>query len=190
MTDPPQDRDLQALWQSQSSDRSAITLDEIRQMAQRLEHRTSRRNRWEYLTAAFVVAVLGWQMFTLPSVLLRVGAGLTMVAAIAVAYMIRLWGTARTLPSDLALTRALEFHRVQLERQRDLLRSVWRWYLLPFTPGVLVMAIGRALAQPERMAQIIAWSVGMIGIMVGGYVLNWRAAARIQQRIDRLKENR
>ena len=65
--------------------------------------------------------------------------------------MLHLWGTARTLPSDLALTSALEFHRVQLERQRDLLRSVWWWYLLPFAPGVLVLEIGHALAQPERM---------------------------------------
>ena len=189
MTGPPNDRDLQALWQSQSPDRSAITLNEIRQMAQRLEHRVAWRNGREYIVAAIVVAVFGWQMFKFPSALLRIGAGLIIAAVIAVVYMLHLWGTAQTLPSDLALTSALEFHRAQLEKQRDLLRSVWWWYLLPFVPGVVVMVIGRALAQPERMAQIIAWSVGMIVIMVGGYVLNQRAAARIQRRIDGLKEN-
>ena len=188
MTGPPDDRDLQALWQSQPPDRS-VAMDEIRQMAQRLEHKVAWRNRREYIGAAIVVAVLGWRMFTLPSVLLRIGAGLSIAAAIAVAYMLHMWGTARTLPSDLALTRALEFHRVQLERQRDLHGSVWWWGVLSFAPGALVMAIGRALAQPERMSQIIAWSVGMILLMVGVSVLNRRAVARIQRRIDRLKEN-
>ena len=189
MTDPQDDRDLQALWQSQPPDGSVIALNLIRQMAEDLDHRVARRNRREYIAAAVVVAVFGWQMFTSPSVLLSIGAGLTIAAVIAVVYMLHLWGTAQTLPSDLALTSALEFHRVQLERQRDLLRSVWWWYLLPFVPGVVVMVIGRALAQPERMVQIIAWSIGMIVIMVGGNVLNRRAAARIQRRIDRLKEN-
>jgi hypothetical protein len=192
MTGPPDDRDFQALWQSQPPGKdvgSAIALGEIRQMAQRLEHKVARRNRREYIAAAIVVAVFGWSMFTAPSVTLRIGAGLSIAAAIAVVYMLHLWGTARTLPSDLALTSALEFHRVQLERQRDLLRSVWWWYLLPFAPGLIVLEIGQALAHPERMPRIIAVSVLVMVSGVGIYALNRRAAARIQRRIDRLKEN-
>ena len=189
MTDPQNDRDLQALWQSQPPDGNTIALDLIHQMAEGLEHRINRRNRREYVAAAVVVGVFGWQMFTSPSVLLRIGAGMSIAAAIAVVCMIHQWGTARMLPSDLALTSALEFHRAQLERQRDLLRTVWWWYLLPFTPGVLVLEIGHALAQPERRPQIIFGSVVMFLAMVGIYVLNRRAAARIQRQIDRLKEN-
>ena len=68
MTDPQDDRDLQALWQSQPPDGSAIALDLIRQMAEGFEHRVARRNRREYVAAAVVVAVFGWQMFTSPSV--------------------------------------------------------------------------------------------------------------------------
>jgi hypothetical protein len=103
--------------------------------------------------------------------------------------MMYLWGTARTLPSDLALTSALEFHRVELEKQRDLLRSVWWWYLLPFAPGILVLEIGQALARPERTSRIIVFGIVMFLLAVGVYALNWRAAARMQRRIDRLKEN-
>jgi hypothetical protein len=192
MTVPPHDRDLQALWQSQPPGKdvgSAIALDEIRKMSQRLEHKVGRRNRREYVAAAIVVAAFGWQMFTLPTLLLRIGAGMSIVAAIAVVYMIHQWGTARTLPSDLGLTSALEFHRVELERQRDLLRSVWWWYLLPFTPGILVLEVGQALARPERMSRIIATSVVVMASGVGIYARNRRGAARIQGRIDRLKEN-
>jgi hypothetical protein len=189
MTGPLDDRDLQALWQSQPPDGNTIALNLIRQMAEGLEHRVARRNRREYIGAAIVVAVFGWQMYTLPSLVPRIGAGMSIAAAIAVAYMIHRWGTTRTLPSDLALTSALAFHRGQLERQRDLLRSVWWWYLLPFAPGVLVLEIGQALAQPERTSRIIALSVVMLLLMVGIYALNLRAAARIQRQIDRLKEN-
>ena len=73
--------------------------------------------------------------------------------------------------------------------RRDLLRSVGWWYLLPFAPGVIVPGIAQALARPERTTRIIASSVAMFLIAVGVYALNWRAAKRIQRRIDRLKEN-
>jgi hypothetical protein len=66
---------------------------------------------------------------------------------------------------------------------------MWWWYLLPLTPGVLVLEIGHALAQPERRSLWIVLSVVMFLLAVGIYALNWRAAARIQRRIDRLKEN-
>jgi hypothetical protein len=51
------------------------------------------------------------------------------------------------------------------------------------------MEIGQALAQPEHTSRIIFWSVVMFLLMVGVYVLNRRAAARVQRQIDRLKEN-
>jgi len=103
--------------------------------------------------------------------------------------MLRRSGTASTLPSDLGLTSALEFHRAQLERQRDLHRNALWWYLLPATPGVLVLEIGHILAQPERRSQLIVLSVVMFLFGVGVYVLNRRKAARIQRQIDRLEEN-
>jgi hypothetical protein len=192
MTGPPHDRDLQALWQSQRPGKdvgSAIALNLIHELAEGFERRITRRNVREYVAAAVVVAVFGWQMFTPSPLLLRIGAGMSIAAAIAVAYMIHRWGTARTLPSNLALTSALDFHRVELERQRDLLRSVWLWYLLPFAPGILVLEVGQALARPERTSRIIALSVAMFLLAVGIYAWNLRAAARIQRRIDRLKEN-
>ena len=90
---------------------------------------------------------------------------------------------------DLGLRGSLDFHRVQLERQRDLLRSVWSWALLPFVPGFLVLQIGLALALPARTARFIVIGVLFVVLTVGLHALNRRVAARIQQRLDRLKEN-
>ncbi len=190
MTDPLPDRgDLQALWQSQSQDETAIGLDQIRQTAQVLERRVARRNRREYIAAAVVVAFYGLYMWVAPSAIIRVGAGLAIAAAMAVAYNLRRRGTAMSLPADLGLRSAREFHRVQLERQRDLLRSVWWWGLLPFAPSLLVLIIGQAMAQSQHMPGVIALSVVAIVLMGGVYELNRRAAAGIQRRIDRLNQN-
>jgi hypothetical protein len=78
---------------------------------------------------------------------------------------------------------------VQLERQRNLLRSVWWWYLLPFVPGVLVLLIGQALEEPARISRIIAAGVLVVVVMIGVHALNRRVTAGIQRRLDRLKEN-
>jgi len=52
---------------------------------------------------------------------------------------------ARTLPSDAGLRSSLEFHRMESERQRDALRSEWRWCLLPSFRKLVAMLAGAAL---------------------------------------------
>jgi hypothetical protein len=51
MTDQSHERDLQALWQSQSRGEATISLDEIRSRARRLERIVARRNLREYVAA-------------------------------------------------------------------------------------------------------------------------------------------
>jgi hypothetical protein len=188
MTDPSNDVDLQALWQSQALDQHAISLEEIRGKATRFERIVARRNLREYVAAVLVVAGFGWIMWVEPSGIVRVGAGLVIAGTIFIVHQLRTRGSAMSLPADLVLSRALEFHCAQLVRQRDLLRSVWWWYLLPLLPGMLLVQIGQALEHPERLLRIIAYCVVVAAITVGIYALNRHAAARIQERIDRLKE--
>ena len=61
MTGSQDDRDLQAVWQSQPPGKdvgSAIALNLIRELAQGFEYRIARRNRREYAGAAVAVAAL------------------------------------------------------------------------------------------------------------------------------------
>jgi RNA polymerase sigma-70 factor, ECF subfamily len=83
---------------------------------------------------------------------------------------------------------SLEFHCVELVRQRDLLRSVWLWALLPIVSGMLALQIGQALAHPEWLSRIVLYCVVMVAGAAGLHALYRRAAARVQERIDRLKE--
>ena len=189
MTDALDDGDLQALWQSQALTTNTISLEEIRGKAQRLERLVARRNLREYAAAAVEVPSFGWIMWLGPSSTIRAGAGMVILATVFIVYHLRLRGSASSLPADLGLKSALEFHRLELVRQRDLLRSVWWWYVLPMLPGMLVMQIGLALVHPERLTRIVLYCVVVVGVAAGIHWLNRRGAARIQERIDRLKEN-
>jgi hypothetical protein len=188
MADVSHDNDAQALWQSQPRGEPVISLEEIRARARRMERRVARRNVREYVALPIVVAAFGSVIWVGPTSSMRVGAGLIIAAAVFVVYRIHRRGTATSLPADLASNSALHFHRAQLEGQRDLLRSVWSWALLPFVPGILLMLIGASIARPEWMRLIVAYGISFAGLMIGLHVLNRGAAARIQHLLDRLPE--
>jgi hypothetical protein len=189
MTGAFDDADLQTIWQSQPRDEHAISLDQIRQNSRRLERVVSRRNLREYIAAVVVIVSFSWMIWVEPSGTVRAGAGLIIAWAVFIAYQLHTRGTATSFPSDLGLKSALEFHRVQLTRQLDLLRSVWWWYLLPMVPGFIVLDIGLALEHPERTLRIVAAGVLVIVLLLSVYELNRRAAAGLQRRLDRLKED-
>lgn len=110
-------------------------------------------------------------------------------ATAVVCYRLRVHGSAASLPSNVGITNSLEFCRAQLGRQRDLLRSVWLWFLLPFVPGFVVGLAGYARAQPSHRPATIVYGVLVLILGIGLHVLNHRAAARLQRVLDRLKDN-
>lgn len=189
MTDSRPERTLQALWQSQPRGEHAMSVAEVRERARRLERRVARRNQREFIAAVVVVFGYGWILWRVPFAMARIGAGLIIAATIFICYRLHVHGSAASLRTDLGMKSSLEFYRVQLERQRDLLYSVWRWYMLPFVPGFLVLLIGQALAQPARVSFVVAYGVLALCLGVGLHALNRRAAARIQRALDRLKDN-
>jgi hypothetical protein len=189
MTDSRPDGRWQALWQSQPASEHAMSIEEVREKARHLERRVVRRNRREYIAAVVVVAGYGWILWRGPSAAVRVGAGLILAATIFVCVRLRVHGSAASLPADLGVKSALDFYRGQLERQRELLHSVWRWYLLPFAPGFLVLLIGQAVAQPARLSFVATYAVAVLLLGVGLHALNRRVAARIQRALDRLNDN-
>lgn len=187
MSESFKDRELQALWQSQAQDASTISLDQLRERARRHERVISRRNLREYVAAAVVVVWFSVMMWAWPSALIRIGSGLSIAAALLVVGLLHRWGSATPLPADLGLSSALEFHRRQLERQRDLLRAVWWWYLLPFVPGFVVLEVGYLQSRSGPASGVVGLGIVGAAIMVGIHFLNRYAADRIQERIDRLK---
>jgi len=160
-----------------------ITIDELKLRANRFERRIHWRNLREYGAGFLVIPIFaarlryqgGWHMVS-PLLLI---AGMLYVM-----FQIHL-RAAKPLPGDAGRTAYLEFHRRELERQRDALRSVWRWYLLPLVPGLVAGIIDTALARRGMGAAAFFGLVCAI-IFAGVCKLNDNAAGKLDKEIENL----
>ena len=161
-----------------------ITLDDIRARAARLELRVRRRNQREYIAGAIGAIWLSIQIWLSHGRFLTTGV-LLIGALIFVMWQLHLRG-ARPIPDDAGLRPLLEFHRRELERQRDALRSVWSWYFLPFVPGLAAAVIESALQRgfTPMVASIAAF---FVLVLVGGWALNQWAASKLDRKIRDLQ---
>jgi hypothetical protein len=180
---------LQSLWQDQPLESRAISLDELRHRSQRLTRIVSRRNLREYVAGALAVVVCGYLAWKVPLPLMRVGFVMSVPAVIFIVYHLHRFGSAQAMPSEMGLTSCLQFHRGELQRQRDLLRGVWKWYLLPLMPSLILVCLAPALARPEQAWRAV-WVFGgnlVVFALIGE--ANRYAAKRLQARIDALERD-
>jgi cytochrome bd-type quinol oxidase subunit 2 len=174
------------LWKEGSQEGPPMTLQEIRTRASKLERRASRRNIREYIAALIVVLAFALLAWIETDLAVRAGDVLAAAAAVWVVHHLHRRGSVRPLPSDTALFDCLVFHRRELIRQRDLLRSVWWWYLLSFVPSVTLIQIGRAIARPDQGWQFVATAAFIAASFAFIAAANRRAAEQLQERIDEL----
>ncbi|MCA9494652.1 MAG: hypothetical protein KC656_02080 [Myxococcales bacterium] len=175
---------VRAAWTAQTVELPRFSPDELRAAAARFDRVIWRRNLIELAAGVLVVGTFGWMAWVAEGGV-RVGAVLTVLGAVAVMVTLVRRGTPRgEVAGD-----CLRWRREELTRQRDLLASVWRWYLLPLVPGMVVMlvAMGRLLVDVPGGPLVIG-STGAIVAAVFASVawMNQRAAAALQQQIDEL----
>jgi len=162
-----------------------MSAQEVRGLAEKFERTISRRNRREYVAAAFVVAWFSvWAWFA-ESAVVALGCWLVALAALWVVFHLHRRGTARRPAGEQEAMSGLAFHRSELVRQRDLLRSVWWWYLLPFVPGMLLIRVGYSLDGSKRLDWLVP-GIFVAVTFVGIGLLNQRVARKLQRRIDDL----
>ena len=90
------------------------------------------------------------------------------------------------MPFDATYNTCLDFYRSELVRQRDLLRSIWLWYIGPFVTGFIVFGWGTADMSPDRPQGGWWNAVPMAVIFLVVMGLNWRAARKLQRQVDEL----
>ena len=178
---PPDD--IRNVWQNQPVENAPMPLEEIQRRARRFEKRIDRRNLREYIGAAIGIAIFTFYIFKFPNPLMRTGSALIIAGLLCVVVQIYKRASPGKLPADLALTASLEFHRRELVRQRDLLRSVLWWYVGPLVPGLVVFAAG---VTPPRGAVAVINALPFLCIF--GFILwlNHRAAACLDRQIAEL----
>jgi len=178
--------DLQRLWRDQPGGEVQMSVQEIRARAEKLERTVGRRNQREYVAAAVVIPVFGAVAWFVENAAVALGSLLVVLATLWIVYYLHRHGAARRPAGEQGAMSCLEFHRSEIVRQRDLLRSVWLWYLLPPAPGMLLIVVGPALERPERWAGALG-AVSVIAVAFTGIgLLNQRVARKLQRRIDDL----
>jgi len=180
------DNDLRARWQSQPGDDGKIPLGDIRVEAQSFQDRIRRRNTREYFASSVTILIFVLEILFIPFPLpVRVALLLWIAAIVNFMFQIRKRGSQRALPEDLGAS-CLDFHRRELERQRDGLESFWRWGLLPAVPGTVVLVISIAFARPGAWIVSLIFTAFAVAFFIFFAQLNRRAARRLQRKIDDL----
>jgi hypothetical protein len=179
--------EVQALWKGQPVEPKALSPEEIRGKALRFQRTVRMRNLREYAAAAIVVVVFGAYVWGANTWLSKAGPALIVLGTLYIVLQLYVRAASPPVPGA---ERCVDFHRRELERQRDLLRTVPRWYLLPLVPGLSVMFVDRFLDAWAKGGTAIAMSLGSalvtILIFLGVWWLNVVGARRLQREIDAL----
>jgi Flp pilus assembly protein TadB len=185
MPNEPLPDDIRNVWQNQPVENIPMPLEEIRRKARQFEKRIRRRNLREYLGAALGIAAYTYYFFKFDGLAVRAGSLLVIAGVIYVVVQLYQRAAPAELPADLAFTASREFHRQELVRQRDLLRSVWSWYIAPVIPGLVVFMAG---ILPHRAGVTVGYLLVFFGFF--GFVvwLNRRGAARLDRQIAEIDD--
>jgi hypothetical protein len=166
----------------------ATPLDAIRRSSTEFETRIRRRNLREYIAAGVVLVIFGANLATTHVAGARVGYALVLAGMLYVVYHLHTRGSAKSAPADANFAAYVDFHRRELERQRDLLRHIWSWYLGPLIPGMMVLMLSAGITH-RRPQDLIAAAL-VVGVFLVVARLNHKGARKLQRKIDELNRIR
>jgi cytochrome c oxidase subunit IV len=182
--------DMCNVWQNQGPGPAPPPLEEIHRKAGKLHSQIFWRNIRESVVSALLVPYFGYCAWTARLPLAQVGNGLMVAGLLYMVYQLHRKASSAAAPADLGWKSCVAFYRAELERQRDALLSVWKWYLGPLVPGLATILAGASIAGFHRSTLI-----GMVAILPAGLVallfwgvgrLNRKAAGQLQKQIDAL----
>lgn len=192
MTDPRRPDPLATLWKEQPMASTTFSPADLETRSRRLDRRVRWRNAVEYGACALVLAfsliagisALRAGVGTLPDVLNVVGLFALGAGSLAVALLLYF----KTDPGRTAEAArpTLDRLRARLVRQRDALRTVWLWYVMPFVPGFVLIYAAAFASGPARVWPVATGALVTLALAVGITLLNRRAAARLSEDIAAL----
>ena len=181
--------DLGKVWRGQKVEHTQMTIDELREKARKFQRMIRFKNLSGYVAGAWVVVFFAFSMGKYPP-LIRAGDWLMIAGTINIAYQTHRRSSAKTMPADAAPASWLEFHRRQLERQRDVLRGGWVWNFGSLIPGLVVLMLGAAMANPAHLKYALKFEAVFTLVVALAFYLTARltrfAARDLQRQIDEL----
>ena len=121
----------------------------------------------------------------------RAGDVLMVVGVIFVLWQLHRRSSPARTPAGGTTESLLEFQRRELARQRDALKAVPVWYLLPCVPGFIVLGLGNTLQAPRRFSFQQSLTMAVVGWVIIALVLVaiWLLNAWAAEKLDRAVEN-
>ncbi len=166
-----------------------FTVEELRTKAAKFQRRVQRRNLREYLAAVIVIVWCGLSFWNMPQIVPRLAFAWLIAASIFYIWYLQRRGSARPSPANMQGAACASFYRGELERQRDLLHSVWKWALTPVLPGVTLLAAHSIATAPSaKRGQQVGYALAEAGLFAAVVWLNMRAARRLNRRIAELDQ--
>lgn len=175
-------------WQSSVEVGGLPPMEEVRAGADRFYRAVRRRNWIEYAACVVVVLSFTRSVVIMADFAMRIGAAWIVFATFYAAWQLHRRGSAER--SDAAGTLPIYLHlRGQLVRQREALKGVFWWYILPFLPG-FVLILGAGL-WAKALSGVLSWrdavgTAALLAILVGIWWLNQLGARKLQRRIDEI----
>lgn len=178
-------------WQSDSATTSLPSIEELRQRADKFRNNIKRRNMMEYIAGALVIAVFATIAWLVPMQLFRISAALMIGGTCVVLWQLHKRTTPLTPPENGGQLPVLEYRRRELVRQRDALKNIFTWYLLPFIPGAALMLAMPVLDPNWIMGDVtttdlIIRPLFAIAVLGAVYAINQIAARKMQREIDEI----
>jgi hypothetical protein len=178
--------DPKRAWQGSLPTAEPPSLAQVRAAADKFYRKVRRRNLIEYVACVFVVLAFGRYVFSLPHLLQKAGSAWVVLATFYAAWQLHRRGSAVS-PEAAGPTPLYAFVRAQLVRQRDALRSLFWWYILPFLPGLAMILFGNGSAPAAANGSPVwgRWLALAIvtGVLAGVWWLNQLGARRLERRI-------
>jgi hypothetical protein len=177
-------------WQASVEIAGAPPLEEVRKGADKFYRYIKWRNIVEYVACVVAVVVFTIYFFTMPHILHKIGSALLVAASIYAPWQLHRRASA-VAPETAGAMPIYGFLRGQLVRQRDALKTILGWYVLPFVPGMVLFIAGNGLDPEVEAAGPPIWVrwAALAGIFsVFGFVwwINQLGARRLQKRIDEI----
>lgn len=167
-------------WQEHTVAVETPSLSDIHRTARRFQLSVRLWNAFQYLMGAISIFAYGTLLVAHPSLRFGIASALIVAGGLFGMYRTHKERSARTVPSDLGSSTCIDFHRMELQRQRAFLLKSWRYLLLPL-PGIAVLMITR---RPNSWLAFVEFVV-LFTVMIFGIVkARQRQVRKLQQEIE------
>jgi hypothetical protein len=130
-------------WLKTMDPRAPVSIETLPEQARQFQQMIWWRNARESAAAFLVLTFNARDVWQADNRLAGAGHLLLVLGMLVVMGFLHLRAGSRAVPAAADTRTMLRFHTREIARQRDVLRAVPLWYLLPFVPGITVLAFSK-----------------------------------------------